>query len=40
MVFSAGMAPVLAVAVTYLLWIVVGHGMMRLVAGPARASHS
>ena len=26
MVFSAGMAPVLAVAVTYVLWIALGHG--------------
>jgi hypothetical protein len=35
MVFSPGMAPVLAVAVTYVLWIARGHGVMRLIAGPA-----
>jgi hypothetical protein len=33
-------APIIVVAVTYVLWIVVGHGVMRLVAGPARANHS
>ena len=37
MVFSPGVAPVLAVAVTYVLWIALGHGVMRLVAGPAGA---
>ena len=36
-VFSPGMTPVLAVAVTYVLWIALGHGTMRLVAGPADA---
>jgi hypothetical protein len=40
MVFSPGVAPIIAVAVTYVLWIVVGHGVMRLVAGHAGASHS
>ena len=40
MVFSPGMAPVLAVAVTYVLWIALGHGVMRLVAGPARSIDS
>ena len=40
MVFSPGVAPIIVVAVTYVLWIVVGHGVMRLVAGPARANHS
>jgi len=35
MVLSPGMAPVLAVAVTYVLWSALGHGVMRLVAGPA-----
>jgi hypothetical protein len=36
-VFSPGMTPVLAVAITYVLWIAVGYGVMRLVAGPADA---
>ena len=36
-VYSPGMAPVLAVAVTFALWIALGHGVMRLVAGPADA---
>ena len=36
-VFSPGITPVLAVAVTYVLWIAVGYGVMRLVAGPADA---
>ena len=35
MVFSPGVAPIIAVAVTYVLWIALGHGVMRLVAGPA-----
>jgi hypothetical protein len=39
-VFSPGMTPVLAVAVTYALWIALGHGVMRLVAGPARSIDS
>ena len=34
-VFSPGMAPMLAVAVTYALWIALGHATMRLVAGAA-----
>ncbi|AMY09361.1 hypothetical protein LuPra_02576 [Luteitalea pratensis] len=36
-VFSPGMAPVLAVGGTYVLWIALGHGTMRLIAGPAGA---
>jgi hypothetical protein len=35
--YAPGAAPVLAIAATYVLLIVVGHGVMRLVAGPARA---
>jgi hypothetical protein len=36
--FGPGVAPVLAISATYLLAGVVGHGLMRLVAGPARGS--
>ncbi len=36
MVFSPGVAPVLAVAATYVGMLVLGHAVMRLVAGPAR----
>jgi hypothetical protein len=36
MAFSTGLAPVLAVATIYALLVVVGHGVMRFVAGPAR----
>lgn len=36
MLFSAGMVPVLAVATIYALLVVVGHAVMRLVAGPAQ----
>ena len=35
MVFSSGIAPVLADAATYALLVVVGHAVMRMVAGPA-----
>ncbi len=35
MVFSPGIAPILAVATLYGLLIVVGHAVMRMVAGPA-----
>jgi hypothetical protein len=35
--YGPGIAPVLAVAATYALMVVLGHGVMRLVAGPARA---
>lgn len=33
--YAPGLAPVLAVSVTYILYILVGHGVMRLIAGPA-----
>jgi hypothetical protein len=36
MIFSTGFAPVLAVATIYALLVVVGHAVMRLVAGPAQ----
>jgi hypothetical protein len=35
--FGPGVAPVLAIAATYSLMVVLGHAVMRLVAGPARA---
>jgi hypothetical protein len=35
--YAPGVAPVLAISATYVLLGVVGHGVMRLVAGPARA---
>lgn len=31
-----GVAPVLAISATYVVLVLVGHGLMRLVAGPAR----
>jgi hypothetical protein len=34
--FSPGIAPVLAVSTVYVLLVVVGHAVMRIVAGPAR----
>jgi hypothetical protein len=34
--YGPGIAPVLAISATYILLILVGHGVMRLVAGPAR----
>ncbi len=34
--FGPGVAPVLAVSATYVLLVVVGQGVMRLIAGPAR----
>lgn len=37
MVFAPGLAPILADSVTYVGVVVVGHTVMRLVAGPARA---
>src|SRR5947209_2344068 len=37
MVFSPGVAPILADSVTYIGIVVVGHAVMRLVAGPAQA---
>ena len=36
--FAPGLAPVLAISASYVLLGVVGHGLMRLVAGPARGS--
>jgi len=35
--YGPGAAPMLATAATYFVLVVVGHGVMRLVAGPARA---
>ena len=35
--YGPGVAPVLAIAATYAVMVVLGHGIMRLVAGPARA---
>jgi hypothetical protein len=37
MVFSPGVAPILADSATYIGIVVVGHAVMRLVSGPARA---
>jgi len=34
--FSEGIAPILAVAAFYVLLVVVGHAVMRIVSGPAR----
>jgi hypothetical protein len=34
--YAPGIAPVLAIAATYAVMVVLGHGVMRLVAGPAR----
>ena len=34
--YAPGIAPVLAVAATYVILIVLGYAVMRLVAGPAR----
>ena len=34
--YGPGIAPVLAISATYALMVVLGHGVMRLVAGPAR----
>ena len=36
MVFGPGVAPILADSAAYILIVVVGHAVMRLVAGPAR----
>ena len=33
--YAPGVAPVLAISATYVLLVLVGHGVMRLVAGPA-----
>lgn len=37
MVFAPGVAPILADAATYAGIVAIGHGVMRLVAGPSRA---
>ena len=37
MVFAPGVAPILADAATYVGIVALGHGVMRLIAGPARA---
>src|SRR5262245_43876246 len=34
--YGPGIAPVLAISASYVILILVGHGVMRLVAGPAR----
>jgi uncharacterized membrane protein len=34
--YGPGVAPVLAISATYVVLVLVGHGVMRLVAGPAR----
>ncbi len=34
--YGPGVAPILAISATYVIMILVGHGVMRLVAGPAR----
>jgi hypothetical protein len=36
--YGPGFAPVLAISATYVLMVLLGHGVMRLVAGPARGS--
>jgi hypothetical protein len=36
--YAPGVAPVLAISATYIVMVVLGHGVMRLVAGPARGS--
>jgi hypothetical protein len=35
--YGPGIAPVLAVSATYIVMVLLGHGVMHLVAGPARA---
>jgi hypothetical protein len=35
--YGPGIAPVLAISASYVILVLVGHGVMRLVAGPARA---
>ena len=35
--YGSGFAPVLAISASYVILAIVGHGVMRLVAGPARA---
>jgi len=36
--YAPGVAPVLAISATYVILVGLGHGVMRLVAGPARGS--
>src|SRR6476661_3356815 len=36
--YAPGIAPVLAISATYVLMIILGHGVMCLVAGPAQSS--
>src|SRR5262249_708067 len=36
--YAPGVAPILAISVPYVTLVVLGHGVMRLVAGPARGS--
>jgi hypothetical protein len=36
--YAPGIAPVLAISGTYVLMVVLGHGVMRLVTGPAQGS--
>jgi hypothetical protein len=36
--YGPGVAPVVAISVTFILMILLGHGVMRLVAGPAQGS--
>jgi hypothetical protein len=35
--YGPGIAPILAISATYVLMVVLGHGVMRLVSGPAQA---
>jgi hypothetical protein len=35
--YAPGIAPILAISASYVILILIGHGVMRLVAGPARA---
>jgi uncharacterized membrane protein len=37
--YAPGIAPVLAISATYVVLVLVGHGVMRLVAGPANQDH-
>jgi hypothetical protein len=35
--YAEGVAPILAISATYVVMILLGHGVMRLVSGPAKA---
>ncbi len=35
--YAPGIAPILAISATYVLMVLIGHGVMRLIAGPSRA---